>query len=46
MADYNVVLFCRGCRKRLVVASKDKKQLFCNSCQKKSVAYRKGLDKE
>ncbi|MBI2663742.1 hypothetical protein HYX10_00165 [Candidatus Woesearchaeota archaeon] len=46
MADYNVVLFCKGCKKRLVVASKDKRRLFCNSCQKKSDAYRKEMDKE
>lgn len=35
MVEYNLVKFCRLCKKRFVVKRADAKKNYCDSCQKK-----------
>lgn len=37
MSSYNVVVYCRGCKKRIVMDNKEKKEFrgFCKECYKK-----------
>ncbi len=35
MVDYNLVKFCRVCKKRFLVNKKEAKKNYCDSCQKK-----------
>ncbi|MBS3131729.1 hypothetical protein J4212_04820 [Candidatus Woesearchaeota archaeon] len=36
MAEYNIVKFCRLCRKRYVVGKSDSKKNYCDACQVKA----------
>ena len=33
MADYNIIKFCRACRKRFVVSKGESKKNYCDVCQ-------------
>ncbi|MBN2454118.1 hypothetical protein JXB11_01080 [Candidatus Woesearchaeota archaeon] len=33
MADYNIIKYCRACRKRFVVNKGESKKNYCNGCQ-------------
>ena len=35
MAEYNIVKYCRLCKKRYVVTKGESKKNYCDECQKK-----------
>jgi hypothetical protein len=41
MIDYNVVQYCRLCKKRFVVAKSEAKSPYCDTCHVKAEKYRK-----
>jgi hypothetical protein len=35
MADYQIVKYCRACKKRFIVAKGESKKNYCDDCQAK-----------
>ena len=35
MVEYNIVKFCRLCKKRFVVSKREAKKYYCDDCQSK-----------
>jgi len=44
--SYNIVNFCRLCKKRYVSKKGDPRKYYCDACQKKINSYKKEEEKE
>tara|TARA_Y100000310_G_scaffold321765_1_gene379880 strand:- start:1196 stop:1327 length:132 start_codon:yes stop_codon:yes gene_type:complete len=40
MVEYNIVKFCRACKKRYVVQRGESKKDYCEECEKKGIKKR------
>jgi hypothetical protein len=45
MADYQIVKFCRMCRKRYLVGKGESKKNYCDKCQPKADKWYKNNNK-